>query len=152
MWRMIEKLERRSLLAASIPLAEPTHRIVTDGQGHPADTAGPTSFTPAQIRHAYGLDDPTLNFADGTGQSIALIDAFDNPKFVSSSDSTDNTSDVYHFNQQFGLPQFGTPGGPTFTKVNQTGGTPYPAGDMGWGDEIALDVEWAHALAPGANI
>jgi subtilase family serine protease len=105
------------------------------------------------MRQAYGFDALLAGGGNGTGQTIAIIDAYDNPRFVSSSNTASyNTSDLYKFNQQFGLPQFGTPGGPTFTKVNQSGGTSYPSGNTGWGDEIALDVEWAHALAPGANI
>jgi len=47
---------------------------------------------------------------------------------------------------QFGLPD------PVFTKVNQTGGGAMPAANKGWATEIALDVEWAHAIAQGANI
>ena len=37
-------------------------------------------------------------------------------------------------------------------KVNQTGGSSFPGTDVGWSQEISLDVEWAHALAPGAGI
>ena len=51
-----------------------------------------------------------------------------------------------------GSSSFGVAGGPTLTKVNQTGGTSYPANNSNWGLEIALDVEWAHAIAPKANI
>ena len=36
--------------------------------------------------------------------------------------------------------------------VNQTGGSKLPSTDSGWAGEISLDVEWAHAIAPGANI
>ena len=50
-------------------------------------------------------------------------------------------------NAQFGLPD------PKLTKVAQDGSTHYPSSqDTGWVTEIALDVEWAHAAAPGANI
>ncbi len=38
------------------------------------------------------------------------------------------------------------------TVVNQTGGSSLPASDGGWATEISLDVEWAHAIAPGAKI
>src|SRR5439155_7137311 len=55
-------------------------------------------------------------------------------------------SDLQQFDQYFGLPA------PTFTKVNQSGGSQLPQADSGWAVEIALDVEWAHAIAPGANI
>ncbi len=36
--------------------------------------------------------------------------------------------------------------------MNQAGGTSLPAANANWGLEISLDVEWAHAIAPGANI
>ncbi|HLY32610.1 MAG TPA: hypothetical protein VKQ36_16430, partial [Ktedonobacterales bacterium] len=39
-----------------------------------------------------------------------------------------------------------------FTKVNQTGGSTYPAQDTYEDREISLDIEWAHAIAPGAHI
>src|SRR5262249_19726369 len=76
-----------------------------------------------------------------------IIDAYDNPKFVSSTSGSFSTSDLHNFDAAFGIAD-----PPSFTKVNQTGGTSYPAGNTGWGTEIALDVEWAHALAPKANI
>jgi len=41
---------------------------------------------------------------------------------------------------------------PCFKKIDQRGGTRYPRADAGWSLEIALDVETAHAMAPGANI
>src|SRR5262249_37393588 len=44
------------------------------------------------------------------------------------------------------------PDPPSFLKVNQDGGGNLPAPNRGWVTEIALDVEWAHAIAPGANI
>jgi hypothetical protein len=104
-----------------------------------------TSFTPLQIRHAYGFDrvgfeDSThpLVAGNGQGQTIALIDAFDDPNIA---------TDLARFDTQYGI---AAP--PTFTKVNQTGGTTYPPANRGWATEIALDVEYAHAMAPGANI
>src|SRR5207244_13381948 len=48
---------------------------------------------------------------------------------------------------------FGLPAA-SFTKVSQTGTSTYPGVDStgGWETEIALDVEWAHAIAPAAKI
>src|SRR5262249_57138547 len=52
--------------------------------------------------------------------------------------------------------QFGRPPCPTargcFRKVNQRGGTTPPAGNVGWGQEIALDVEMVSAVCPGCKI
>ena len=110
---------------------------------------GAVGLTPSQIRTAYGFN--AISFGsitgDGKGQTIAIVDAYDDPKFVSSTSSSFSTSDLHLFDTAFGIAD-----PPSFTKVNQSGGTSYPTGDTGWGGEIALDVEWAHALAPGANI
>jgi hypothetical protein len=88
-------------------------------------------FTPAQVRAAYGFNQLPYN---GSGQTIAIVDAYDDPNIA---------SDLKVFDRQFGLPD------PVFTKATPQG---QPAFDAGWAGEIALDVEWAHAIAPGANI
>lgn len=98
-------------------------------------------FTPAQIRHAYGFDQISFSAngrtiaGDGTGQTIAIVDAFDDPNIA---------SDLQHFNRVFGLPDS------AFTKLSPTG--VLPRADADWAREISLDVEWAHAIAPGASI
>ena len=74
---------------------------------------------------------------NGAGQTIAIVDAYDDPNVA---------SDLHKFDVQFGLSD------PRFTKVSQTGSAAYPSANQGWASEIALDVEWAHAIAPGANI
>ena len=51
---------------------------------------------------------------DGTGQTIAIIDAYDDPNII---------GDVAAFSTQFSLPQFNVAGGPTFTKLNENGGS-----------------------------
>jgi len=96
-------------------------------------------LTPSQIKSIYNF--PTSNTA-GAGQTIGIVDAFDQPNIE---------ADLASFSNYFGLPACTTANG-CFRKVNQTGGTTYPAGDVGWGQEISLDVEWAHAIAPGAKI
>ena len=52
------------------------------------------------------------------------------------------------------IPSLESPAPPSFKIVNQNGGTSLPGTDpnQGWEGETALDVEWAHAIAPGANI
>ena len=97
-------------------------------------TTSPTGYSPTQISHAYGFDQ--LN-QTGAGQTIAIVDAYDHPNIQ---------DDLNTFDHQFGLPDL------VLTKVDQNGGTNYPRTDAGWALEIALDVEWAHAIAPGANI
>jgi subtilase family serine protease len=115
---------------------------------------GSVAYSPAQVRAAYGISNVAL---DGTGQTIAIVDAYDNPDIMASLDA---------FDSQFGL----TSGGPTLyqqygpawsflTVVNQGGQTtalpatdPSGAGAANWELEAALDVEWIHAMAPGAQI
>jgi subtilase family serine protease len=93
------------------------------------------SYTPSQIRHAYGVDQAGL---DGTGQTIAIVDAYDHPDIASNLATFDST--------------YGLPAPPSFRKVNQNGGTTYPPPNATWDLEIALDVEWAHTIAPGADL
>ena len=105
----------------------------------PDASKSPVGLTPAQMKGAYGFS--TSNTA-GAGQTIAIVDAYDLP-------TAENDLNV--FSSQFGLPACTTANG-CFSKVNQTGGTKYPRYNSGWGLEIALDIEWAHAIAPGAKI
>ncbi len=99
----------------------------------------PLGLSPAQVKAAYAF--PAALDAGGTA-TIAIVDAYDNPKAE---------SDLATFSTQFGLPACTTQNG-CFRKVNQTGGTRYPRANAGWALEIALDIQWAHAIAPGANI
>jgi hypothetical protein len=95
--------------------------------------AGP--FTPAQIRSIYGFDKLSLN---GTGTTIAIVDAYDDPTLI---------QDLHVFDQKFGPPDPNV----TIAKEIDGDGNP-PRADTGWSTETAIDVEWAHAIAPGANI
>jgi hypothetical protein len=89
------------------------------------------AYEPAQILHAYGFD--RLPY-DGSGQTIAIVDAYDNPAL---------TYDLQNFDQLFNLPD------PVLTIAQPQG---QPIYNEGWGLETDLDVEWAHAIAPGATI
>ena len=137
----LEFLEARSLLSLSIPgFAVPQYvALAAEGGVVPLSSSGPTGYSPAQIRHAYGFDQISFGgvAGDGAGTTIAIVDAYDDPNIA---------NDLKQFDKQFGLPD------PVFTKVNQTGGSSMPTADSGWATEIALDVEWAHAIAPKANI
>jgi subtilase family serine protease len=131
----VEFLEGRDV-PSTTAVAQPDYVLIDKaGTATPLDTASPTGLTPTQIRAAYGFNQLSL---DGTGTTIAIVDAYDDP---------DIASDLHQFDVQFGLPD------PSFTKVSQTGSTTaLPAGNTGWSDEISLDVEWAHVIAPGAKI
>jgi subtilase family serine protease len=98
-------------------------------------------MTPAQIKKAYGFDQ-IVN--QGQGQTIAIVDAFDHPAIE---------QDLLVFTRQFKLPDCTTDNG-CFKKVFATGtnpGTNDPNYAF-WALEIAIDVEWAHAIAPQAKI
>jgi subtilase family serine protease len=112
--------------------------VVTDAQGNPNATGGPSGYGPTQFHTAYGL--PTT--ASGT-QTIAIVDAYDDPNIE---------SDLGVYDNQFGLPACTTANG-CFKKVNQNGvqGS-YPQGNSGWDLEIALDVETAHEICQNCKI
>ncbi|MFN0052915.1 MAG: Calx-beta domain-containing protein [Planctomycetales bacterium] len=141
---MAEVLEARALLSTTTPsnVVYPTIRyMIPPGEVAPLATASPQGFTPAQMRRAYGFDQISFNNGtipgDGSGMTVAIVNAYHNPNIA---------SDLRAFNQQFGLPDI------VFTQVDQTGGTNFPATNGGWAGEIALDVQWVHAMAPRANI
>ncbi len=119
-------------------VAHPTFEVGSQ-VGNTSPPSG--AFTPTQIRQAYGFNKIAFGAVqgDGTGQTIAIVDAMDDPNIQ---------ADLDAFDTQFGLPNV------TVNRVNQSGGTSYPASDSsgGWELEISLDVEWAHAIAPGAQI
>ena len=104
-------------------------------------------YTPSMIRAAYGFNQLSsfstsgggTEPANGAGQTIAIVDAYNDPNI---------RGDLAAFDAAFGI---AAP--PNFTLASQTGSTTrLPLTNAGWDTEIALDVEWAHAIAPGANI
>jgi subtilase family serine protease len=133
----LEPLEDRSLLSVA---------TFTAIAASPSGSPGPVGFTPIQVRNAYGIDGIRLGgiTGDGANQTIAIIDAYDNPNIV---------SDLHQFDTAFGLPD-----PPTVRKVDQDGSSSLPGvdpagpGTTNWESEESIDVEWAHAVAPQANI
>jgi subtilase family serine protease len=99
-------------------------------------------YTAASLQDAYGLTDAYQQGLDGTGQTIVLVEAYGYPTIE---------KDANVFSELMGLP--------TLTSSNFQ--IVYPEGQpadpnagvlTGWNTEIALDVDWAHAMAPGAKI
>src|SRR5215469_18682254 len=129
----IESLESRTLLSAAPPVVMHTnYALLQPDQG----SGLIPGFTPSQIRHAYGFD---LISQNGAGQTIAISDAYNAPNIK---------SDLSTFDAQFNLPD-----PPSLQVVSETGSaTNLPQTDADWAGEISLDVEWAHAMAPAANI
>jgi subtilase family serine protease len=105
----------------------------------PNVSTSPTGLSPAKIKTAYNF---TTSLTAGAAKTIAIVDAYDDPTAE---------ADLNTFSAQYGLPACTTANG-CFQKVNQTGGSSYPRTDGGWALEISLDVQWAHAIAPGAKI
>ena len=104
-----------------------------------AAEAGPpsTALTPSQVRHAYGFDQIS---DQGAGQIIGIVDAYDDPNAE---------ADLGVFDARFGLPACTGANG-CFRKVYSNGQR--PAANSNWAVEIALDIEWAHSIAPRATI
>lgn len=134
--RTFERLEVRQVLSASLGNEVFPNLLVLPA----ATPSTPGGLTPAQAKAAYGFNSITFGnvVGDGAGQTIAIVDAYNDPNIL---------ADLAKFDAQFGLPA-----PPSIKVVNQTGGSSLPRSDRGWAAEIALDVEWAHAIAPGANI
>ena len=117
----------------------------------PIRPSGTVAYTPAQIRDAYGINDLS---EDGTGETIAIVDAYDDPDIFQAVDL---------FDSQFGATDSGPtlydqygPAASFLTVLNQSGQTtslpstdPSGVGTDNWEVEEELDVEWAHAMAPG---
>jgi subtilase family serine protease len=125
------------LLAATLSLmaqAPDPHHIYAHAPVHianvPANPSSPTGILPAQFKAAYGFNRIPNQ---GQGQTIALIDAYDDPNIA---------SDLAFYANYFHL----TPC--SFQKVRVGN----PQQGQGWDLEESLDVEQACALAPQANI
>lgn len=98
-------------------------------------------YAPSFIRAAYNF--PPSSTLDGTGQTIVIVDAFGSPTIA---------TDLAVFDAVFKIPA-----PPSFTILCGDGGCPTynprnHHGELGWTVETSLDVEYAHAMAPGANI
>jgi subtilase family serine protease len=156
------------LAASSLPVPVPAvseYQFLSAGLTPPTQSncasAGRRCFTPLAMQNSYNLPALYASGDKGQGATIAIIDSFGNPNMA---------SDLANFDTQFGLPHMcGEPGQacgagiPTFQHVYWNGTTEVkapPSGSNGtgqqdrnaWALETSLDVEWAHAIAPEANI
>ncbi|MEU9206202.1 carboxypeptidase regulatory-like domain-containing protein [Streptomyces sp. NPDC048332] len=110
---------------------------VSARKGVQPDAATPDGWGATALQGAYNLP------ADGgAGQTIAIVDAYDGPTAE---------EDLAVYRAQYGLPACTTDNG-CFKKVDQRGGTDYPAADSGWAGEISLDLDMVSAAAPYAKI
>jgi subtilase family serine protease len=152
----------------ALPLPHPTvsdYQQVSRSETPPtqADCAsvGRRCFSPQAIRAAYNLPPLYAAGKDGRGRTIAIVDSYGSDTMA---------HDLHVFDQAFGLaPMCGeqgvtcTSGMPRFSELSVQGSpatnappsTSHGTGQedkSGWALEVALDVETAHAIAPGANI
>jgi subtilase family serine protease len=98
-------------------------------------------YGPDAIRAAYGVKHLIEAGINGKGQTIVIIDAFGSPTAA---------ADLATFDALFGIPA-----PQSFTQIHMPGSTPFDYTDnnqLGWAEEVSLDVQWAHAIAPGAKI
>jgi subtilase family serine protease len=99
-----------------------------------ASATAPAGWGPAELQAAYHL--PSSN--DGSGQTVAIVDAFDNPHVA---------ADLAAYRATYHL------GAARFRKFNQEGREGnYPRGNVVWGSEIDLDVEMVSASCPKCTI
>ena len=144
--------------------AAPTSGLALKAPGGPVKLAGATfscesptatlhCATPADIRAAYGVDalgDPDAGTGLlGQGQTIVLVDSYGSPTAQ---------QDLQTFHDTF-FPKLPSP---SFTQVFPNGKTDFnnangngksgPVAAANWSGEATLDIEWAYAIAPLANI
>lgn len=156
--------------AASADLPKPVpaiaeYQFLTGSQTPPTEAdcfaVGRRCFTPTSMQNSYNLAPLYAAGHEGQGMTIAIIDSFGNPNMA---------ADLQAFNTHMGLPHMcGEPGAacaagtPEFQHVFFDGKTMVkapPPGSHGtgtqdrnlWALETSLDVEWAHSIAPKANI
>jgi len=99
-------------------------------------SALPSGFGPADLQSAYKL--ASISQSGGSGVTVAIVDAFDNPNVA---------SDLATYRSTFGLAPA------SFRKVNQNGqASPLPSTDVGWGEEESLDVDMVSAICPNCSI
>jgi subtilase family serine protease len=108
---------------------------------HCLATYGVPCYSPQDIRKAYGIAPLIEDGFRGAGQTIVVIVSYGSPTIE---------ADLQAFDSAFGLPP-----PPSLRVIAPLGTVPFDPNDtdqLGWAGETSLDVEWAHALAPEANI
>ena len=100
----------------------------------------PPCYGPDQIKTAYDIQPLLDSGVDGSGRTIVIVDAFSDP-FLQ--------RDLAMWDHVWGLPDA------NLAVVAPDGTTPFDITNplqFNWALEISLDVEWAHVVAPGANL
>lgn len=105
----------------------------------------PCGYQPSEMHAAYNMNALYGAGLDGTGETVVITDAYGSPTIA---------TDAEVFAQLYGLPDL-TPD--NFQILRAPGAVNHPpsgplSGAAAWLAEVSLDVEWAHAMAPGAKI
>ncbi len=116
------------------------HSLMRTDKGGRNNNTTPSGYGPADLRAAYNI--PALSNT-GPIPTVAIVDAFDNPNAE---------KDLAVYRDHFNLPPCTTANG-CFKKVNQDGiqGS-YPRANIGWAQEISLDLDMVSAICPGCHI
>jgi hypothetical protein len=137
------------------------------GDVAPGDVPAGAGHTPDQLRTAYGINGITFKggtiTGDGSGQTIAIVDPYNDPNIVGDLDAFDQNVYLSASAKTAGTTLYAQYGAAAsfLTAYDQNGNVINPATENtvpngvrfgGWAGEISLDVEWAHAIAPGARI
>ena len=132
----------------TVTFTDASHAATYTGNRYGADitntalgTRPPQGYQPSEVQTAYGLNAVYAAGLNGAGQTIVIVDAYGSSTIV---------KDAEAFSQIYGLPHL-TPA--NFQIVKAPGISNNPKGvQRNWELETTLDVEWSHAIAPGANI
>jgi hypothetical protein len=119
------------------PTPTPSASDTPTASPSPTPPPAPAGFGPSDIQSAY-----RLTGAASGGRTVAIVDAYDNPTAE---------ADLAVYRAQYGLPPCTTANG-CFKKIDQSGGTRYPAVNTGWAEEIALDLDMVSATCPDCRI
>jgi PKD repeat protein len=123
----------------SLGRVSPTSRSGVAKPAAAPASSPPQAGTPAFLQQAYDLS--YLSQAGGTGDTVAVIDAYDDPTAA---------QDLATYRSTYGIPACGAG---CFEKVNQSGhASPLPAVDSGWQEEESLDLDAVTALCPNCHI
>ena len=137
-----------------------TYLSSADAAPSPGYSAVSRHFTPPGIQGSYNLAPLFAGGFDGRGKTIAIVDSFGYPQAA---------ADLKTFSQAYGLPLMCgmpdvtcQPGMGTFSTLAfgnhqvkappENSKSPGQEASNAWSLEVALDIEYAHTTAPGANI
>lgn len=136
-----------SAVASAFPTTHRTPRIALNRSSAPTTAECEAVFEiacyqPGQIQKAYNLPALFAQGDEGQGQTIVIVDSFGSPTIE---------KDLKKFDSAFHLPA------PPSLQVIQPAGAvrPFEPASVemsGWAFETTLDVEYAHTVAPAANI